>query len=153
MKITALIALLLLLSAFGLAAQAPDGEEPAPGPKVRFMYVSVYVDSQARPLAAYQFELAAKTGDVRIAGVEGGEHRAFRKPPYYDLAALRTGRMIIAAFSTADALPKGKTRVARLMMRVAGDQEPTYDVRLRVAASPKGKRIPATISIQQGEAK
>ena len=149
MKTTALIALLLWIPAVG--AQAPDGEEPAPN--VRFTYVNVYVDSEARLLAAYQFELAAKRGDARIAGVEGGDHEAFRKPPYYDPEALRTGRIILAAFSTADALPKGRTRVARLMMRVAGDQEPTYDVHLRVAASPNGTRIPATISIQQGEAK
>ena len=104
----------------------------------------------ANELAAWQFEFKAVRGEVAIAGVESGEHAAFRKAPYYDLAALRGGRIIIAAFSTDRDLPRGKTRVARLHLYVRGDVKPEYKVELEAAADPDGKEIEATVSISKG---
>jgi hypothetical protein len=150
MKITKLIAVAVLL---GLAvAGSVLAQEGAPqAERVRFEAVDVYVDSGRAPLAAWQFELAAESGNAIIVGVEGGEHPAFAEPPYYDPAALSHGRIIIASFSTGDDLPAGRTRVARLHMQVTGDTPPDYAVRLQVAASRDGERIDATASMTQGE--
>lgn len=118
-------------------------------PTVRFEAVDIYVDSAAEPLAAYQFELLADADRVKIVGVEGGEHTAFREPPYYDPAALSHHRIIIAAFNTGRDLPKGKTRVARLHVQVTGS-EPHYQIKLDTAGSAEGKEIPATVSVETG---
>lgn len=111
---------------------------------VRFAAVDVYVDSGEKPLAAYQFELTAKTGSFKIVGVEGGQHAAFAPPPYYDPAALSRDRIIIAAFNTAADLPTGKTRVARIHVRITGNEDPEYVVKLTVAAAANGERLAAT---------
>ena len=144
-------ALLLALLCLALPTLAQEGAEEAEG--VRFAAVDVYVDSGRRPLAAYQFELEATAGDVKIVGIEGGEHAAFSEPPYYDPAALTRQRVIIAAFNTGEDLPTGRTRVARVHVRVAGPTEPEYSVQLEAAASPDGKRIDATATCEQGEPK
>ncbi|GMU20261.1 MAG: hypothetical protein AMXMBFR13_03590 [Phycisphaerae bacterium] len=86
---------------------------------------------------------------VKIVGVEGGEHTAFREPPYYDPAALSRNRIIIAAFNTGRDLPRGKTRVARLHLAITGP-EPEYTAKLDIAASAEGAAIPATISEEPG---
>jgi hypothetical protein len=87
--------------------------------------------------------------DVKIVGVEGGDHTAFREPPYYDPAALSHNRIIIAAFNTGRDLPKGKTRVARLHLQISGP-EPQFKTKLDVAASAEGKDIPATSTVEPG---
>ena len=121
---------------------------PAPAGAVRFGAVDVFVDSGAEALAAYQFDLKVTAGDVALVGVEGGEHRAFTRPPYYDPKALAQQRIVIAGFDTGSDLPRGKTRVARLMVRVSGAVEPAYDAALVVAASADAKAIAAaTISV------
>ena len=121
-------------------------------PGVRFAPLHIYLDSGARPLAAFQFELKAMVGQVKIVGVEGGQHEAFSKtPPYYDPAALTHNRIIIAAFSTQQDLPKGQTRVATLHLQIIGDAEPQYEPKLIVAADGEGKEIPAEISFERGE--
>jgi hypothetical protein len=56
-------------------------------------------------------------------------------------------RIIVADFSTAGDLPKGKTRVATLQVRVTGDVEPTYAGTLQVAASAGGKPIDAALTL------
>jgi hypothetical protein len=84
---------------------------------------------------------------VKLVGVEGGEHAAFKQPPYYDPKALAGQRIVIAAFDTGADLPRGRTRVARLMVQARGPVTPTYAATVQVAASPEAKRIPATISI------
>ena len=135
-----------ILIAIGVAASvtAPDA---ATRPAVRFAAVDVCVDAGDTPLAAYQFELAAEVGEITIVGVEGGEHAAFKEPPYYDPAALMNNRIIIAAFNTGKDLPTGKTRVARIHLQVGGETEPKYVVKLHTAASADGKRIPATVTV------
>lgn len=145
-----LVSMMLVIKAQG--QEAEPGEAPA-RPSVRFEAVDVYVDSGDQPLAAYQFELAAETGEITIVGIEGGEHPAFKDPPYYDPAALSKDRIIIAAFNTGRELPSGKTRVARLHVQVTGEAEPEYVVRLEVAASAEGKKITATVSSAKGEPK
>jgi len=131
-------------------AKERQAREHIPAASVRFEAIDIYVDSRDEPLAAYQFEFSDRTDSTKIVGIEGGEHPAFKEPPYYDPKALSKGRIIIAAFNTGPDLPKGKTRVARLHVQIAGDQEPEYAVELTVAASLKGKRIPASVSISQG---
>jgi len=71
---------------------------PATLPSVRFAVVDVYVDSGNQPLAAYQCGLTAARGDVKIVGVEGGEHAAFAEPPYYDPAAMMNDRTAVFVF-------------------------------------------------------
>jgi len=133
------------------SAASQPASQPASRPAVRFSFVDVYVDSAGQPLAAYQFELAAKVGQVKIVGVEGGEHAAFRQPPYYDPAALARNRIIIAAFNTGSDLPKGKTRVARIHLQITGERQPEYTIKLDVAASPDGQKISgATAAVRQG---
>lgn len=128
--------------------QTPAGASPAATDETsragaRFTSVDIFIDSGTQPLAAYQFEFKPEAADVKIVGIEGGEHPAFRIPPYYDPAALAKGRVIIAAFNTGKNLPSGRTRVATLHLRVAGSAQPRYGVSLTVAASPEGKAIAA----------
>jgi len=110
----------------------------------------VYIDTQDHTLAAYQFELAAETGDITIVGIEGGEHPAFKEAPYYDPAAMKRNHVIIAAFDTGQDLPRGKTRVARIHVEIKGVQEPDYVAKLIVAGTGEGDEIPATITVSQG---
>jgi hypothetical protein len=136
------------------ASIGASGAAPAPPTDASFTYVDVSIDPHGTPLAAYQFELRTTAGDVKLVGIEGGEHAAFAKPPYYDTRALLNDRIVIAAFNTGTDLPSAKTRVARLMVRVAGPVPPKYDVKLQVAASSDAKPIDAAgISISEGAAR
>jgi hypothetical protein len=133
------------------AADAQGSDGPASTQAGRFVTVDVYIDSQAKPLAAYQFELTAAGGDAQIVGVEGGEHPAFNSAPYYDPAALSKNRIIIAAFSTGNELPSGKSRVARMHLLCPTGQTPQFTIKLQTSASADGTTIPAMASIGEGE--
>jgi hypothetical protein len=131
----------------------PTRDETRPAEEVtrgthHFTAVDIYIDAGDQPLAAYQLELSAGTGAFRIVALESGEHPAFSRPPYYDPAALSRRRIIIAAFSTDDHLPTGKTRVARVHLQTIGNQTPQYNVRLHLAATADGKKIPAAVGVQ-----
>jgi hypothetical protein len=115
--------------------------------------VHVYVDSGDKPLAAYQFELRARTGQIKIVGVEGGEHPAFREAPYYDPAALMNDRIIIAAFNTGTDLPQGRTRIATIHLQILGDAEPQYELKLMAVADDNSQEIPAELNLKAGESK
>jgi hypothetical protein len=119
-----------------------------PAPAVRFQTVDIFVDPGDRPLAAYQFTLRSGTRNALLAGLEGGEHAAFGKPPYYDNKALIDEQVIVAAFSTDEQLPHGRTRVARLHVQVTGDQDPQYEVTLQTSAGPDGKAMEAKVSVE-----
>jgi len=134
-------------------AQQSEQESPAVEPKVRFAPLHVYLDSGNRPLAAYQFELKAASGQIKIVGVEGGHHKAFKEAPYYDPAALANDRIIIAAFNTSRNLPKGRTRIATVHLQIIGDAEPDYELKLTVAADADGKELPAKIGFERGDRK
>jgi hypothetical protein len=131
--------------------QQARSAEAVPAASPRFSYVDVYLDAKAESLAAWQFEFAAEKGRVTVVGIEGGEHPAFAKnPPYYDPAALGQNRVILAAFSTDNDLPKGRTRIARIHLMIEGD-EPKYAAKLVVAANSAGKTIPgAALSLSEG---
>ena len=120
-------------------------------PKVRFAPLHIYLDSGNKPLAAYQFELKAAAGQIKIVGVEGGQHKAFEEAPYYDRAALTNDRIIIAAFNTGSELPKERTRIATIHLQIIGDAEPDYELKLTVAADADANEIPAKISFEKGE--
>jgi len=126
-----------------------DANKTGDATKVRFIPLAISIDPQARPLAAYQFELKAVGGQVKIVGVEGGEHTAFKKPPYYDPAALAQDRIIIAAFSTDQDLPTAKTRVATIHLQVIGEVESRYELTLTVAAEGNGQKIQASVSFEK----
>ncbi|MHC4133117.1 MAG: hypothetical protein ACYSYW_13175 [Planctomycetota bacterium] len=117
---------------------------------VRFAPLEIYLDSNEQALAAFQFELKAVTGQIKIVGVEGGEHEAFKEPPYYDPAALANDRIIIAAFNTGSNLPVGRTRIATVHLQIIGDIQPEYEINLTVAADSDGQQIDATITTKQG---
>jgi hypothetical protein len=144
------LALVILLGAliFGLAVWQSRLSGQALEPPRRFEAVEVYVDTGAQALAAFQIELRDPSGAARIAGVEGGEHAAFKEPPYYDPAALRQERIVLAGFSTAKDLPVGSTRVARLHFEVRGGAKPDFATEVTVAAASDGARIPATIRLE-----
>jgi hypothetical protein len=145
-----LILLGIMMIATAPHAQPADDVTPLPSP--RFAYVDVFVDAGDRPLAAYQLELVATQGDVTIVGIEGGEHAAFAEPPYYDPAALKDSeRVIIGAFDTGDDLPHGRTRVARVHVRIAGPA-PEYELSLTVAADADANEIDATATLVEGSA-
>ena len=118
---------------------------------IRFAPLHIYLDSGNKSLAAYQFELKAAAGQVKIVGVEGGQHKAFEEAPYYDPAALTNDRIIIAAFNTGSELPKGLTRIATIHLQIIGDAEPDYEFKLTVAADADANEIPAKISFEKGE--
>ncbi|QOV88909.1 hypothetical protein [Humisphaera borealis] len=115
---------------------------------VRFETVDVYIDAGDKPLAAYQFTLHSATKTALLAGLEGGEHPAFAQPPYYDPRALIDERVIVAAYSTAEELPQGRTRVARLHVQVTGDKNAEYVATLQTAAGADGSIIPAKLTVE-----
>ncbi len=141
---------LLLTALLTTAAFAQRGDDAPPG--VRFEYIDVYIDSGDAPLAAYQFELTDAAGSIKIVGIEGGEHEAFATPPYYDPKALKNNRVIIAALSTADALPTGKTRVATVHVQVEVDVIPEIAINLEAAGDVQGKELDAEVTfVYSGE--
>ena len=133
----------------------------------QFVALDLIIDSGQKPLAAYQIELNAATVQgvvAKIVGIEGGEKAPFTTPPYYDPAALQGGRVILAAFSTAEAenLPQGRFRIARVHMQVTGllppgadekKPEPEYSVTVKTAATSDATTIPVTCTVNAGGAK
>jgi hypothetical protein len=175
-QLVALVVLALaLVPCVALTAAPEQQDQPAtPGappaaPSARFTSVDIYVDSGDSPLAAYQVEFKGQLADglngaVQLVGIEGigggggAKGMAYTEPPGYDPAALSQNRVVIADFSTAaaDKLPHGKTRVARLHLRIEAppalaDANPTYTATLIAAGAPDGTHIQATASVIEGE--
>jgi hypothetical protein len=132
--------------------QVSRASKPA-RPRVRFAPVHVYLDPGGKPVAAYQFELKATTGQIKIVGVEGGAHPAFKDAPYYDPAALMNDRIIVAAFNTGADLPKTRTRIATIHLEILGDAEPQYQLELITAADADGRQLAAELASETGEQK
>jgi hypothetical protein len=140
-----LIASILLLTLFTRALPAAE--------PIRFLAMDLIIDPKGQPLAAYQVEIQAEPG-VKIVGVEGGEHAEFRKAPYYDPKGIQTERLIVAAFSTAEAeaLPKAATRVLTLHLQTTISGTPKLETSLKVAAKPNGQKIKAETSLTERKA-
>ncbi|MFB0555698.1 MAG: hypothetical protein ACETWQ_20525 [Phycisphaerae bacterium] len=149
-EITAII-LMSISIIVPVLAQQSEQDITTIQPRVRFAPLHIYLDSGNKSLAAYQFELKAVTGQIKIVGVEGGQHKAFKEAPYYDPAALANDRIIIAAFNTGSELPTGRTRIATIHLQIIGDAEPDYELKLVVAGDADAKEIPAEISFEKGE--
>jgi hypothetical protein len=117
---------------------------------IQFKSIEIWIDSKQQPLAAYQLEFKPSKGDVKIVGIEGGEHAQFAQPPYYDPAAMRQERVIIAAFSTASpqALPNQKTRIATIHVQVTGETNPEFIAKPMAIATVDGAPIEATIELK-----
>lgn len=112
-----------------------------PRQESRFVAYDVVVETDGRPLAAWQLEVRS---NAKIVGIEGGEPTSYAKAPYYDPAALEGGRVVLAAFTT-EAAPSGRLRIARIHMLEEGRAE--YAPRLLVAAGPDGGRYDARLSL------
>ena len=137
-----LLLTVLLIACLHGQSKTSNGNES----DVRFVALDIVIDSGEDELAAYQFELKANSKQVQIVGLEGGEHAAFREPPFYDPAGLSQNRIIVAAFSTAKALPNGKLRIARINLQIDENVEPEYAIKLITAASSDGKNISPKIT-------
>jgi hypothetical protein len=137
--------LFVAILTIGLRAQTPTSD-----PSPRFTFVDVFVDPHGTPLAAYQLEFLADPARVTLVGIEGGSHTAFKDPPYYDPAALSGNRVILAALNTGADVPRDKTRVARLHLRIQGTDKPTMSSKLIVAASSNEQKIQADVTVSQG---
>ncbi len=153
MRKTALVILASMCVIVPVLARQPYPEYQTETPKVRFAPLHIYLDCGDRALGAFQFELTAPVGQIKIVGVEGGEHEAFSEPPYYDPAALANNRIIIAAFNTGNDLPSGRTRIATIHLQITGESEPGYELDLTIAADADGEEIPAEIAFETGEQK
>lgn len=149
-KIIGILVTLSIVAPLLASVPARTAKRPAEG-RVRFAPVHIYLDAGDKPLAAYQFELKARTGQIKIVGVEGGAHPAFGEAPYYDPAALTHDRIIIAAFNTGTDLPHGRTRIATIHLQILGDAEPQYELKLVTAADRDGQEIHADLNLQTGE--
>ena len=154
-----ILAAALGMTATLMAAQSPkepqaglpavNQEETTETKRLRFVVADVFLDSGAAALAAYQLDIAITNVPAKIVGIEGGEHPAFRQPPYYDPEAIQRERVILAAYNTAPAadLPKGKTRVASLHLQVSGTAQARFSAEAKVAAGADGKPVPCTIEV------
>ena len=157
-KLLAIVSLLLLLPLAGFAplTQPPreqDLQYETP-PRSAFTALEIWFDTGDQPLAAYQIEMEATAGDVRIVGIEGAAPGSvFAEPPYYDPAAMQRERIIIADFSTAapGTLPAGRFRIATIHLQVVADVEPAFETKLTVAADADGAPIEAQLTTRPGQ--
>jgi hypothetical protein len=142
---------ILLCSAASAATTRPaPTTAPATRPTSRFAWLGVYVDSGRSPLAAYQLEVTSGEGAMNVVGIEGGEHRAYRSPPFHDRIEIIRNRVVLAAYSTSADLPVGATRVARIHVEI-GDARPRFGAKIVVAGSPDAKPIAARCWLMEGE--
>jgi hypothetical protein len=141
-----LTALLLIVSIQAIPAKPQGDQTPA-----SFQIIDVFIDSAGKPLGAYQLDFHATSGDVRIAGIEGGAVPAFAEPPFYDPKAMQREQVILAAFSLdeAETLPVERTRVATIHLQVLGRSAPEFEIRLQAAADAAGSNIAAEASFEE----
>ena len=142
---------LKLLLCFVLWAAALPGWSYAQETKVRFAALDIHLES-AEPVAAWQFELSESASRMRVVGVENGDSPAFARAPYYDRKVVNDGRadrIIVADFTLrpGNELPIGRVRIATVHVRLTGDSEPEYVLRLVTAGNAEGKPVPATVHL------
>lgn len=140
---------ILLVLVFGLAAELPAQQPADEEGRGRFCAVDIFIDSGSTPLAAYQVRFAVTNGSARIVGIEGGEHAAFRQPPFYDPKAIQNEVAILASFNTSGQLPNGKTRVATVHLRTTGTKPLQFELKLQTAADAQGNKIGGNASFEE----
>lgn len=130
-----------------------EGPDDVAVDAIRFEAIDVFVDSGDQTLAAWQLQLESPAAGVEIVGIEGGEHPAFREPPYYDPRAINHNRVILAAFNTGpnNDLPSGRSRVARVHVQITGPGARLWHSELTATATSDGTTIPAGISIAKAQ--
>ncbi len=133
-----------------LPSNATPTEGGAPRDESRaaptFCSFEIFVDSGPAALAAYQIEFKAEPGAMQIVGIEGGDAPAFKAPPFYDPEAMQHERVVIGAYSTEQALPAGKTRVARVHVMLPPGAVPNPVAVLQTAGGPSGSNIDAAVA-------
>lgn len=146
-------AIALLLMMFALLLVGADRATAPATLAVSFRAVDITIDPHGAPLAAYQLEFIGESDRVKLVGIEGGEHAAFKEPPYYDSKALMQRRVILAALNAGDELPKSKTRIARLHLQISGEarDHPNLSTHLTIAATSDGSPIAADVKVEEGE--
>ena len=121
----------LSCGAFGFRAHAVATQDAE---RVRFGVLDIAVQiPDGAELGAYQVDLTPLPDlptRVRVVGIEGGEHEAFRTPPFYDPKAIGNERVILAAYSTAPELPTGRSRIARVHYEITGEGDLPAPVQL-----------------------
>lgn len=118
------------------------GEEITAQTGVRFKTANLVINTNNKPLAAYQVELLYDKERVTIVGLEGGAIDGFDEPPFYDRIGMEGGRIILAAFILDDSkAPQGKICVSRIHLRVADAQPIVLSARVITAAKPGGDSI------------
>ena len=140
MSCGARLALASIAALVAFAGGAPARADETAPTKARFRAVAIELVVGDEGLAAYQVELVVRSGDALIVGVEGGTAAGFTSPPYYDPAALRAGRIVLAAFNTKVSLKKGRHRVAVVHLRETGPS-PAYALEVVAAAAAGGERV------------
>lgn len=134
-----------------IVAQDTGGGAPVDPAAVRFEAWDVWIEPAGdEAIAAWQAEFVDVDGRTVLVGVEGGEHPAFAKPPYYDPKALATGRVVLAAFDTGDDLPRGRSRIARIHLQIKGSDDPDLEVRSVVVADRDGRELTARMVVEKG---
>ena len=117
----------------------------------RFVPIEVYLDSPL-PVAAWQFEVSARNGEMKLVGIEGGSSEHFRGAPFYDREILRgsqTDKILVADYSLADEalLPIGRFRIATLHLMLHGEAD--LDAALMVTTTREGEPINASLELVQ----
>ncbi len=144
----ALVIAASILLVFGRSLHAEDAASNTTA--VSFLSFDLWIDGGEDALAAYQVEVTYDAKRVRIVGLEGGEHEAYRDAPYFDRTGFTGGRIVVAAFiSRDDDAPGGRTRVARIHVAVERDGAPDLGVRLVTAAKPGGERITPAVKLRK----
>lgn len=128
-------------------------------PTIRFAAYDLLIDTNYKPLGAYQVRIESTTANIKLVGVEGGvKGTAFADPPTYDPRALNTNadgefgdRIILAAYTLkAEQMPNQPFQIARIHVQITGgtgSQEPMWSLTLDAAADAQGKRITPTIQL------
>lgn len=139
-------------------AQPAIAAEPiAVGPALQFAIIDITIDPLGQPLAAYQFELTAPDASLKIIGVQGSDHPAYKRdrPPYFDpiVTQRNTDRLILADYALpqldAAQLPDQPVVVARINVVYEGPADadtPDLQLSLITAGNADGKKIQAKAS-------
>jgi hypothetical protein len=142
--ILALFILVVLAFALG-AGELHRAEASCQERRGDFETWDLWIEDFEGELGAWQVELRDLGSATELIGIEGGEHAAYREPARYDPAALQGGHIVLAAFSTADDLPRGSTRVATLHLMTK--TIPDWATTLEVAVNGAGEDMPAAIRL------